>query len=786
MPFLVFILVVFLWFAMSRRARSLEREIERLRRRLDELERVPRPAATPAPTIAAPLPDPLSPQFPPPPAGARDLVEPLAFPASTAPHAPPPSPDAPPPPAPRIDLEQLVGGVWLQNVGAVLLLVGVFFLIFWGYTTGRLGPGALVIAGVLAGLGLVWRGDRLQRSVRGLGHALIGVGAGVVWLTLYLGHFTLHALPAPLAFPLMLAASVLTGGLGLRYGAQSIAALGVVGAFLPHALQSFVPLYGFSLPAGALLGYLAVLDTLVFVLAARAGWTGLALASLLLTAATWIAAVPASRWSWPLEIGLAALFAGLGVAPIPRLARVEGTVRPVDLAVIAVAPLALVASSWPMFELARPIHVAILLLALAVLYLSVAAWVDSRRPERDLWRPLTAAATLFLTAAIERAVSRERTPLAWTIEGVTLVLLGLAPRAGWLRLCGYVVTALGAGSLFIGMVTGFANGHPLPVANADAIRDVLAIAALLFGAHRLGRERERLNDVERAFAKVWFIGAHLLLMIWLAREAHHLAWALENGSGAWRRLPDIRAASYDSRYWSLLIAATGLAWLAQAAWLVWTGKSGGLGVARGFGHVEALLAMVGLVCWLLGDDGWARDRLPIVHRDGLLVLGAIVLVIAAATNLARDRAALAPIERRMPEVWGAGASFLLVAWIAREADHVARVLVDVPGLHATGWDAVPQAIRVRLQALAATLTSVGWLAQAIATFAVGWVRRSAFLRWMGLALVGITVLKFLLVDLAHADPFWRFLIAIVVGAAMLGLSYAYQRSGGGRMKRDEP
>ena len=42
-------------------------------------------------------------------------------------------------------LEQLVGGVWLQNVGAVLLLLGVFLMILWGYGTGRVGPGVLVL-----------------------------------------------------------------------------------------------------------------------------------------------------------------------------------------------------------------------------------------------------------------------------------------------------------------------------------------------------------------------------------------------------------------------------------------------------------------------------------------------------------------------------------------------------------------------------------------------------------------------------------------------------------------
>ena len=58
------------------------------------------------------------------------------------------------------------------------------------------------------------------------------------------------------------------------------------------------------------------------------------------------------------------------------------------------------------------------------------------------------------------------------------------------------------------------------------------------------------------------------------------------------------------------------------------------------------------------------------------------------------------------------------------------------------------------------------------------VARSAFLRWMGLALVGLTAFKFVFSDLAGADPFWRVsLTAIVAGAAMLA-SRGYQREAG--------
>ena len=80
-----------------------------------------------------------------------------------------------------------------------------------------------------------------------------------------------------------------------------------------------------------------------------------------------------------------------------------------------------------------------------------------------------------------------------------------------------------------------------------------------------------------------------------------------------------------------------------------------------------------------------------------------------------------------------------------------------------------------MRTFGAAFTSAAWLVQALALLAFGWTRRSAFLRWAGLLLFGLTVLKFLLYDLQTVDVFWRFVTAIVVGVAMLAVSYAYQR-----------
>jgi uncharacterized membrane protein len=157
-----------------------------------------------------------------------------------------------------------------------------------------------------------------------------------------------------------------------------------------------------------------------------------------------------------------------------------------------------------------------------------------------------------------------------------------------------------------------------------------------------------------------------------------------------------------------------------------------------------------------------------------------------AGRMAVRRDALIGFDRRSPESWGLAAALVMLAWTSREADHVARALLGLPGAHAPGSaDMTADAFR-RLEALAPVFTSVGWLAQALGTTAIGWWWRSAFLRWMGLALVGLTAIKFVFRDLAGADPLWRFVTAMLAGAVTLAISWAYQRKKRGEVAAPGP
>jgi uncharacterized membrane protein len=151
----------------------------------------------------------------------------------------------------------------------------------------------------------------------------------------------------------------------------------------------------------------------------------------------------------------------------------------------------------------------------------------------------------------------------------------------------------------------------------------------------------------------------------------------------------------------------------------------------------------------------------------LIVAFATTLLILGAELLWRHRDRLSAAERRIPEVTTAIANLILLLWWAREAGHLAAAVV--PAGESLG------ASKPAVRTLAAVFTSAAWTLQAVVLFALGWIRGSAFLRWSGLMLFGLTVLKFLLVDLDRVDAFWRFVSALGIGAALLVVSFLYQR-----------
>ena len=150
-------------------------------------------------------------------------------------------------------------------------------------------------------------------------------------------------------------------------------------------------------------------------------------------------------------------------------------------------------------------------------------------------------------------------------------------------------------------------------------------------------------------------------------------------------------------------------------------------------------------------------RLPILN--GLLLAYAVP---AAMAGLARRWVDVEP-DRRVDLLVEAAASILAFAYVSFEVRH----FFD-PGFERRGFGA---------HGLELYAYSIVWLLFGVALLALGFLRQAAALRHAGMALVCVVVAKVFLIDMAGLQGLLRVFSFLGLGAALIGLGYAYRRLG---------
>ena len=159
-------------------------------------------------------------------------------------------------------------------------------------------------------------------------------------------------------------------------------------------------------------------------------------------------------------------------------------------------------------------------------------------------------------------------------------------------------------------------------------------------------------------------------------------------------------------------------------------------------------------------------RLPIAN--GLFLAYAVPAAMAA---LARRWIDVEP-NRNVALAVEAAASILAFVYVSLEVRH----LFD-PGFERAGFGAA---------GLELYTYSIVWLLFGVALLAVGFLRGAAALRHAGMALVCVVVAKVFLIDMAGLQGLLRVFSFLGLGAALVGLGYAYRRFGFDEGQRTQP
>jgi len=412
------------------------------------------PAAPPASRPAVPPPVspppiqelPRAPSAPPPPQIITAQARP-AFATSSLPQGQVPAKT--PSQSEGSNLEALVAGRWMNYVGILALLFAVAFFLKYAFENNWVGPRGRIGIGLLAGSALYpWSHRLLEKGYRYFSEGIAGLGAAILYLSLWAGWHYYHVFPQSTSFALMIVVTAITSVVAVGRNSQRIALLALLGGAITPQLVSTGENHEV-----VLFTYMAVLGAGMLGLARARDWKSLPPTQFLATIiyfAGWY-----SEFYRPDELATTIFFASVffvlfAALPVVR-SRLEGGLSPLESGIVLANSFAYLVALrqmlWPQHRWALTISA----LALAAAHL-VAERALPEKPgaESRTARVIYAGLALtFVTLAIPIRLDGKWLTIGWAVEGAVLIWSGLRIRISTLRYAGFLLFAVTIGRLIL-------------------------------------------------------------------------------------------------------------------------------------------------------------------------------------------------------------------------------------------------------------------------------------------------------------------------------------------------
>jgi uncharacterized membrane protein len=563
-------------------AAQLIRRIYALEQRLTQIEKglavLPAPAATMPrrETGESPAAVPHPPMPAAPPASVPLPSRPAQPSVVSAPASPPRTPAPVPPHVPALsspissaatarhddegNFEAVVAGRWLNYVGILALLFAVTFFLKYAFDNNWVGPRGRVGIGLLAGSVLYpWSQHLLARGYKYFSEGIAGLGAAVLYLSLWAGWHYYHIFPQDIAFVAMIVVTAVTLLVAVGRDSERIAFLALVGGLITPILVSTGENHEV-----ALFTYLTILGAGVLGIAWVRDWKSLPPTQFLATLVYF--------WGWYSdfyradELGTTVLFATVffvlfAALPVVRSRR-DGELSGLEAGIVLVNSLAYLVALremlWPDNRWALTVAV----LALAAAHLAAERMLPEKRgAELRLARILYAGLALtFVTLAIPIRLDGRWITIAWAVQGAVLIWSGLRVQIAAMRWAGLALFAIVAGRL--ALISIPADTFLL---NARFATFAISVACLVLSCYFAATSDEELAAEESMAFVITAIAANILaiaassLEVWdvfarmpslgidrghaqeLALSMLWLVWALGLlGAGLWKKSQAIR------------------------------------------------------------------------------------------------------------------------------------------------------------------------------------------------------------------------------------------------------
>jgi uncharacterized membrane protein len=348
-----------------------------------------------------------------------------------------------------LDWETIIGGRWLNRIGIVALIGATTFFLKYAFDNNWIGPSGRVAIGIVLGAAMLpWSQWLLRRGYSYFSEGIAGLGAAVMYLSLWAGcqYYTLYT--RDVGFYSMIIVTAGMAAVALGRNSQRIALLSLVGGFLTPILVS-----SGKDEQVVLFSYLLMLGVGLLIIEVRRNWRALTPVSFVFSVIYF--------WGWyekfyqPLKLERTLIFATLflllyAAVPIVRAIK-SSSVRELDFLLALANSFAYFAALYTMLWPRDRWPLTLLALALSAGHLTVARIIPPPKSgESPLMRFLYAGLALtFATLAIPLRLDGKWITLAFAVEGAILVWTGFRSAVSGLRVAGYLLLAISAVRLLV-------------------------------------------------------------------------------------------------------------------------------------------------------------------------------------------------------------------------------------------------------------------------------------------------------------------------------------------------
>lgn len=407
-----------------------------------------------------------------------------------------------------------VGGNILARIGVVVLFFGVAFLLKYTAQRGLFPIELRLLAVGLGAVALLATGLRLQNTRRNYGLVLEGGGIGILYTTLFAAVDRYDSLSPALGLTLMTVLVLVSHVFAVLHNARSLAILATVGGFLAPVLISSGthPLFLFS--------YYGVLNLGIVALARYKSWRELDLLGFIFTF------VISALWGYyhyqlshfVITEAFLILFFMLYVAvPLIQPQPIKANSY-VDIILLFAVPLAVFGIQGTLVgEQAYGLALSAIAMGIVYCLLALVLWRYRENTAGLLIDTFLALAVAFATLAVPLLVDGRWTGAAWTLEGATLVWVGVRQKQSLARLFGLVVQ-FAAGFAFL--IAFSKPAAQVAVLNSVYLGGLMLSLCGLFSGLLLFRNKAALPSLEvntPRIAWIWGLG-------WWFAAGFHEIW----------------------------------------------------------------------------------------------------------------------------------------------------------------------------------------------------------------------------------------------------------------------